>query len=148
MKFIRWIWNNFFFSFTIFLLAFIPLYPKLPLLDVVNTWVYVRAEDFVIALAVLMWVAMLILKKVSLKTPLTVPIFVFWIIGGLATLHGVLLIFPTISDVFSNVALLSFFRRIEYIFLFFVAFAGIKDKKFLSYTIYALAMILLLVSFY
>src|SRR3989344_6903836 len=148
MKFIRWIWNNFFFSFTIFLLAFIPLYPKLPLLDVVNTWVYVRAEDFVIALAVLMWVALLILRKVSLKTPLTVPILVFWIIGGLATLHGVLLIFPTISDVFSNVAILSFFRRIEYIFLFFIAFAGIKDKKFMNHVIYVLAFIVIAISLY
>lgn len=148
MKIAKWIWNNFLFIFTVFLLAFIPLYPKLPLLDVVNTWVYVRAEDFVIVVAVIVWAIMLLRKKVSLKTPLTIPILIFWLVGGLSTFHGVLLIFPTISDVFSNVALLSFLRRIEYIFLFFVAFASIKDKKFLSYTVYALAIILLLVSFY
>ena len=148
MKILKWLSNNFLFAFTIFLLAFIPLYPKLPLLDVINTWVYIRAEDFVIVLAVLLWVVLLILKKVSLKTPLTVPILVFWIIGGFATLHGVLLIFPTISDVFSNVAILSFFRRIEYIFLFFIAFASVKDKKFISYTALALALILLIISLY
>lgn len=148
MKIFKWIWDNFLFVFTVFLLAFIPLYPKLPLLDIVNTWVYVRAEDFLVVVAVAIWVAMLFRKKVSLKTPLTIPILIFWLVGGISTLHGVLLIFPTISDVFSNVALLSFFRRIEYIFLFFIAFAGIRDKKFLSYTIYALATILLLVSFY
>lgn len=148
MKILRLIWNNFLFVFTLFLLAFIPLYPKLPLLDVVNTWVYVRAEDFVIAIAVIIWSIMLVLKKVSLKTPLTIPILIFWVAGGLSTLHGVLLIFPTISDVFSNVALLSYLRRIEYIFLFFVAFASIKDKKFLSYTIYTLAGVLILVSLY
>lgn len=148
MKIFRWIRDNFLFTFTIFLLAFIPLYPKLPLLDVVNTWVYVRAEDFIIALSVLIWMAMLILKKVTLKTPLTIPILVFWIIGGLATLHGVLLIFPTISNVFSNVAFLSYIRRIEYIFLFFVAFASIKDKKVMSYIIYSLAVILILIVAY
>lgn len=145
MKIIKWLSNNFLFVFTIFLLAFIPLYPKIPLLDVVNTWVYVRAEDFIIALTVLIWVTMLLLKKVTLKTPLTIPIFVFWIIGGFSTLHGVLLIFPTLSDVFSNVAFLSFMRRIEYIFLFFVAFTSIKDKKYINYVVCALTVILILV---
>lgn len=148
MKLLKWIASNFLFVFTLFLLAFIPLYPKLPLIDVVNTWVYVRAEDFVVVIAAVIWITMLFLKKVSFKTPLTMPILLFWIVGGLSTLHGVLLIFPTMSDVFSNVALLSFFRRIEYIFLFFVAFTSIKDKKFLSYTIYALTAILILISFY
>ena len=30
------------------MLGFIPLYPKKPLFDIVNTWVYIRAEDFVV----------------------------------------------------------------------------------------------------
>lgn len=144
MKILKWLSGNLLFVFTIFLLVFIPLYPKLPLLDVVNTWVYVRAEDFVVALSVLVWVTMLILKKVSLKTPLTIPIFVFWIIGGLSTIHGVLLLFPTLSDVFSNVAFLSMFRRIEYMSLFFIAFASIKNKKHIEYVAITLAIILLL----
>jgi len=148
MKVLKWISDNLLFVFTLFLLAFIPLYPKLPLINVVHTWVYVRAEDFVLVAVVIIWITMLLLKKVSLKTPLTIPILIFWIVGGISTLHGVLLIFPTISDVFSNVALLSFLRRIEYMFLFFVAFTSIKDKKFLSYTIYALATILILISLY
>ena len=130
MKILKWVRDNFLFTFTIFLLGFIPLYPKIPLLDVVNTWVYVRAEDFIIALAVVIWTIMLVLKKVTLKTPLTIPILVFWIVGGLSTFHGVLFIFPTLSDVFSNDAFLSYIRRIEYIFLFFVAFTSIKDKKY------------------
>jgi len=148
MKILKWITNNFLFAFTIFLLGFIPLYPKIPLLDVVNTWVYVRAEDFIILAAVVIWTIMLILKKVTLRTPLTIPILVFWIIGGLSTLHGVMLIFPTLSDVFSNVAMLSFMRRIEYIFLFFVAFTSIKDKKYINYVVYALATILILIAAY
>lgn len=137
--------SNFLFVFTIFLLAFIPLYPKLPLLDVVNTWVYVRVEDFVVALAVSVWIILLLLKKVTLKTPLTIPIMIFWISGGLATLHGVLILFPTLADVFSNVALLSFLRRIEYMSLFFIAYASIRDKKSITYVAVALAVVLLLV---
>jgi len=145
MKFLKWILNNFLFVYTIFLLGFIPLYPKIPLLDVVNTWVYVRAEDFIVAFVVLVWIILLLFKKVTLKTPLTIPIMVFWIIGGLSTLHGVLLLFPTLSDVFSNVAFLSMLRRIEYMSLFFIAFASIKNKKYIEYVAITLAIVLLLI---
>lgn len=145
MKFLTWIKDNIFFIGTLFLLAFIPLYPKRPLLDVHHTWVYVRIEDFVVAIIVFLWIIFFLLKKVKLKTPLTLPIILFWIVGGISTLHGVLLIFPTIADVFSNVAFLSFLRRIEYMSLFFVAFSAIKDKKFISYIAFVLAIVLLLV---
>lgn len=145
MKILRRIVSNFLFVLTIFLLAFIPLYPKIPLIDIKNTWVYVRAEDFAVALIILVWIILLFFKKVTLKTPLTIPIMFFWIIGGLATLHGVLVLFPTLADVFSNVALLSFLRRIEYMFLFFIAYASIKDKRSITYVVVTLVIVLLLV---
>ncbi|MDP2585331.1 MAG: O-antigen ligase family protein [Candidatus Levybacteria bacterium] len=145
MKIFKWIQNNYLFIFTIFLLAFIPLYPKIPLLDVEHTWVYVRIEDFIVVLAIAVWTILLLLKKVTLKTPLTIPILLFWIAGGLSTLHGVILIFPTLSNVFSNVALLSFLRGIEYIFLFFVAYSGIKDRRCISAIAIILPITLLLV---
>jgi len=145
MKILKWIGNNLLFIFTIFLLVFIPLYPKIPLLNVQHTWVYVRFEDFSVAFVILVWVILLLFKKVTLKTPLTIPIIIFWIIGGLSTLHGVMLLFPTLANVFPNVALLSFLRRIEYMSLFFIAFASIKDKKFITYIAATLAIVLLLV---
>ena len=145
MKILRFIENNILFLLTLFLLAFIPLYPKLPLVGVTHTWVYVRLEDFAVALTVTVWAVLLILKKVSLKTPLTIPIMVFWIIGGITTLHGVLILFPTLANVFSNVAFLSFLRRIEYMSLFFIAFTGIKDKKFVVPVAITLTAVLLLV---
>src|SRR3989344_3555532 len=52
-KIVSWISDNVLFVETIFLLAFIPLYPKLPLLDIKNTWVYIRAEDFVVLFVLL-----------------------------------------------------------------------------------------------
>ncbi|MEK7120465.1 MAG: hypothetical protein AAB840_00040, partial [Patescibacteria group bacterium] len=132
-KIFHWIFDNILFVLTLFLLAFIPLYPKLPLFDIKNTWVYIRAEDFVVVLALIIWIVSLLRRKISLKTPLTMPILVFWIVGAIATIHGVLLIFPTLSDVFPNVAFLSMVRRIEYMSLFFIAYMGMKDKRFLSY---------------
>ena len=145
MKILKWIWNNLLFVFTIFLLAFIPLYPKIPLLDVQHTWVYVRVEDFAVLFIVLVWVILLLFKKVTLKTPLTIPIMFFWIIGGLSTLHGALLLFPTLANVYPDVAFLSFLRRIEYMSLFFIAFASIKTKKSISHVVATLVIVLLLV---
>jgi len=145
MKILKWIWSNLLFVLTAFLIVLIPLYPKIPLMDVANTWVYIRAEDFVIGLAILIWFIFFFWKKVSLETPLTIPIMLFWIIGGLATLHGVLVLFPTLANVYSNVAFLSFLRRIEYMSLFFIAYSSIKDKKFISYTAVVLIITLLLI---
>ena len=98
-KLSKWIYENALFLITIFLLAFIPLYPKLPLVDVKNTWVYIRAEDFIVFLVLLVYVYYLVKKKITLKTPLTIPILAFWILGGIATIHGVLLFFPTIAHI-------------------------------------------------
>lgn len=145
MKIFRWIADNAFFVATLFLLSFIPLYPKLPLLDVRNTWVYIRAEDFVIVLVLLLWVTQIIRKKINLKTPLTLPILLFWLVGGMTLIHAMLLIFPTAANVFPNVAFLSYVRRIEYLSLFFIAYAGMRDKRFLLYIIAVLAVTLLIV---
>src|SRR4029079_8401747 len=61
---------------------------------------------------------------------------------------GVVLIFPTIANVFPNVAFLAFLRHIEYLSLFFVAFAGIRDKKSLPWVIGVIVVTLLGVIFY
>lgn len=140
--------ENFLFIFSLFLLVFIPLYPKLPLLDISNTWVYIRVEDFLVFAALILWSFFLFTKKITLKTPLTIPILAFWIIGGLATLHGILLIFPTVANVFPNVAFLAYLRHIEYISLFFIAYAGMRRKDFLVYVFWVAAITLLGVELY
>lgn len=142
-KILSFLSDNFFFIATLFLLTFIPLYPKLPLIDIKNTWVYIRAEDFIVGFVLLSWIILLIRGKITLKTPLTLPIMVFWIIGAVATIHGVLLIFPTLPNVFPNVALLAYFRHIEYMSLFFIAYAGIRDRKNLPPVVAVIALTLI-----
>lgn len=147
-KILSKIWNNILFFETLFLIVFIPLYPKLPLLDVKNTWVYIRVEDFLVFIVLISWIVLLFQKKVTLKTPLTIPIILFWLIGAIATIHGILLIFPTINNAFSNVAFFSLVRNIEYLSLFFIAYFGIKEKKQLNYVIAAIIFTLSGVIFY
>ncbi len=147
-KVLKLIWDNILFIETIFLLIFIPLYPKLPLLDIRNTWVYIRAEDFIVFFVLISWIILLIKEKITFKTPLTIPILLFWIIGAIATTHGVLLIFPEISNVYPNVAFLSLVRHIEYMSVFFIAFAAIKTKKQLNIVLATVVGTLVGVIFY
>lgn len=147
-KILNFLSNNLLFVLTIFLLVFIPLYPKIPLVDIQNTWVYVRAEDFFVFIVLAVWATYLVRNKISLRTPLTIPIFLFWIIGAASTIHGIILIFPNIANVFPNVAFLSFLRNIEYLSVFFVAFSGMRDKRFLKIVIGFLVSTLLAIVFY
>ncbi len=147
-KILSFLSENILFIITLFLLAFIPLYPKLPLIDIKNTWVYIRVEDFLVLLALLTWLTLLVKKKVTLKTPATIPILTFWIIGAIATIHGVILVFPTDANVFPNVAFLTFLRHIEYLSLFFVAFSSIRSKKHIWMVVTVLALTLLGVVLY
>lgn len=137
-KIIDFILGNILSFATLFLLAFIPLYPKIPLLDVKNTWVYIRAEDFLVFLVLILWTFLFFRKKVTLNTPVTTPILIFWIVGAIATIHGIVLIFPTIANVFPNVAFLNFLRHLEYMSLFFVAYAAARDGRFLKFVIVVL----------
>jgi len=147
-KIFNWITSHLLFLVTLFLLAFIPLYPKLPLLDIRNTWVYIRAEDFVVLSVIVIWAVHLIKKKITLRTPLTLPILIFWLVGAIATIHGIILIFPKTANIFPNVAFLSFLRHIEYLSLFFVAFSGMRDKRFLKIVIWVIITTLLGVILY
>lgn len=140
--------ENIFFLGILALLAFIPLYPKLPLVDIRHTWVYIRVEDFVVLFILLTWGITAMRRNNALKTPLTIPILFFWAIGAVATIHGLLLIFSALGDVRGNVALLSFMRRIEYMSLFFVAYSAMRDKQFLKWVIVVLTSTVLAVTLY
>ena len=148
MKILKWLNDNILFVFTLALLAFVPLYPKIPLLDVPNTWVYVRVEDFLVASSVGLFFIQLIRKKATIKTPLTIPIIIFWAVGALATIYGIIFIFPKLFAVFPNVALFSYIRRIEYLSVFFVAYSAMRNKKFVPYVVGVLTITLLLVVAY
>jgi hypothetical protein len=129
MKLFRWISDNILFVITLFLLVFIPLYPKLPLLDLQHTWVYIRLEDFIILIVGIIFLIQLIRKKAYIRTPLTIPIVIFWAVGALSTIYAVLFIFPDLENVFPNLAFLHYLRRIEYMSLFFIGFSAVVGRK-------------------
>jgi hypothetical protein len=142
-KLLKWL-NKYFLELGIgFLLFFIPLYPKLPVVDISHTWVYIRLEDFAVAIVVGVWLVQLWRRKIPLKLPLVIPIVAYWAMGGISVLFSLIFLRAQLVNFFPHLALLHYFRRIEYIIVFFVAASTIKDiervKKYLIVAAVALA---------
>ena len=73
-----------------FLLGFIPLYPKLPLFDLLPGYlVRVRLEDFFIALATAVWLVQLARKKITWRLPLTKLLGLYLLTGLLSLLSAI-----------------------------------------------------------
>lgn len=148
MKLIKWLDDNILLVLTLILLVFIPLYPKFPTIGINNTWVYIRLEDFLVGFSLLVFVIQLIRKKLTINTPLTVPILIFWAIGALSTIFAVIFIFPHLANVFVHVAWLYMLRHVEYLFVFFLAYNAIKNKNNFRYFVIAIGITLLFVCLY
>lgn len=131
-----------------FLLFFIPLYPKFPLFDIQHTWVYIRLEDLMVALVVGIWLIQLARRKVSFKTPLAGPIFLYWFVGALSLVHAVFILSPQLPHLFPHLALFHYLRRLEYMVLFFVAAATVKDLRVVKRYLGVMALTLLGVCLY
>lgn len=110
-------------------LIFTALYPKLPSVHIIRTWVYIRLEDFLIAAVVLIWIVQLLRRKVKLAWPVGAPIGMYWVVGLCSLLFSLAFIAPHLANFFPHVAALQYFRRIEYMILFFAAFSTIRSVK-------------------
>ncbi|MFH1289201.1 MAG: O-antigen ligase family protein [Patescibacteria group bacterium] len=137
--------KNHFSIFIAFLIFFIPLYPKFPLFNVSSTYVAIRVEDIIVGLIIALWLVFQFKNKFSfLKDRVNKFVLLFFVVGGLSVLSA-LLITKNISP---HIAFLHFFRRIEYMSLFFIAQTAINSKKNLKINIFVLLIVSLIVSFY
>src|SRR3989344_1863996 len=127
---------------------FIPLYPKLPLFNINETFVAIRLEDFLIALTLAVWgVFILINKKWKdfFSDTLFQAILLFFGITFLSTFSG---LFLTHSVVSWKLGLLHFLRRVEFIMLLPVVFYTIKSKKQSLVILAALSLVVMLINLY
>lgn len=133
-----------------FLLAFIPLYPKIPLADIIPGYlVRLRIEDLLIAFTFGIWLIQILRKKVQLSTPLFIPIVVYAVIGLLSTASAVI-ISQTVPAELLHVgkSLLHYFRYLEYFSLYFILASAIKTKKQVGYLIGIIVMTVIALAIY
>lgn len=146
-KLIHWCKKEWLLCSAAFLLAFIPLFPKLPLFDVVQTWVYIRLEDFLVAIVLGVLAILFLKRKIDLHTPLTIPIFIYWIVGFVSLVIG--LVFVRNPDFIVHLAFLHLFRRVEYMGMFFVGYYAVyKNPKAVPVLLWTLVIATLVVILY
>jgi hypothetical protein len=127
------------------LLVFIPLYPKLPSLEIPGSYVRVRLEDFVVALTFLVALPLLFSKRKNLfKNSISWAIIIYWLVGLAATINALLIS----RLVWPHLAGLHFFRRVEYMSLFFLGFLAIRNKKDFKAFLVGLLVVISIIFFY
>lgn len=132
---------------TIFLLAFIPLYPKFPLLNIEGTFVAIRIEDFLIFFVLGLWgINLLYEKKVKkfFSDPLIQAFLIFFFIGGVSLISA-LYITQTVTP---NLAIFHFLRRVEFMMLLPMTYYVLKNKQQIKIALIVLSAVLLLVNLY
>lgn len=131
----------------VFLLIFIPLYPKFPLLNIKGTFVAIRIEDLLIALVIGIWLVTIIYKrqvKELLKDKLNQALLLFFGIGLLSVFSAIFLT----NTVEAHLAILHFLRRVELMLLLPVVLYTIKTKRQVIICLFTLAGVVLLVNLY
>ncbi len=105
-------------------LIFIPLYPKFPLFRVPFSYVSIRAEDFLIALVWLVFLTKVIVQKRLSFPKITFQFLVFFAVTLVSSLSAILVT----KNVEPLIVLLHYFRRIEYMSVFFLIYWACRDS--------------------
>ena len=105
------------------LIVFIPLYPKFPLGNVAGTYVAIRLDDIIVALAVLVWGIYQIKDRFTiLKEPITKMALAYY----LAILASFVTAFFVYQTEPKQILLLHLLRRFEYTSLLFLTISTLK----------------------
>jgi len=105
-------------------LIFVPLYPKFPLFSVPFTYVSIRAEDFLIALVWLVFIVRLIVQKKIHFPKITFQFGVFFFVSFISSLSAILIT----KNVEPLLVLFHYFRRLEYMSVFFLIYWACNDS--------------------
>ncbi|RJR30284.1 hypothetical protein C4564_00855 [Candidatus Microgenomates bacterium] len=150
-KILAWVDDNLLFLLSGFLLAFIPLYPKLPLFEAIPGYIVrVRLEDLLIVGTLIIWLIQIIRGKNKFgPNPLAKPIAAYLLVGILSMLSAVFLI-KTVPFELLHIGkmALHFFRRVEYFSLFFVFYSSVKSLKQVKWYLIILALTMIGVTLY
>ena len=113
-----------------FLVAFIPLYPKLPLFEAIPGYIVrVRLEDIFILVTCMIWFVQVKRGKIAWKIP-GLWLLVSYVIFGVLSLISAIFLIQTIPLQPLHVAksALHYFRYLEYFSLLLILFSAIKSK--------------------
>ena len=131
--------------FVYFYIFFIPLMPKFPFKGIDYTYLKFRYDDLFIALFVGVFFIQLIRKKIEFNRKFFMLFVVFWLVVFLSSNYAV---FIAKNLRFKHLAFLHSFRRIQYMFPFFVGLSVVKSQKDFFNYLKAIFISLLIVTVY
>jgi hypothetical protein len=130
-KIISWLDNNILLLLSGFLIAFIPLYPKIPLADLVPGYIVrLRLEDLFVFFAAFVWFVQVLRGKIKWRSIIFWLMVAYLIIGLLSVISAAFLL-PSMPLELLHISksVLHWLRYIEYFVLFVLTFSAVKTKK-------------------
>lgn len=149
-KILTWLDNHILLIWTVFLLAFVPLWPKIPLFSPIEQYIVrVRLEDIAVLLAGLTWFVQLLRGKVRWRHPVVGAIGSY-VLVGLVSLISAVLITQTIpfESLHLGKSALHWFRYIEYFSLLVIALSAVTKKSHLKVVVVTLVLTVIAVAVY
>lgn len=133
-----WIQENLLLIIAGFLLAFIPLYPKIPLWSPIEQYIVrIRLEDVFVLIAAIVWLVYAIKGKIRWRSTFLWFIVGYAVVGLLSVLSAVFVTKTVpLQPLHLGKTLLHYFRYLEYFTLFAIVFSAVKKKAHL-YTLLA-----------
>ncbi len=131
-KILKWLDQNILTLLTGILIVVIPLYPKIPLSDLIEGYIVrLRLEDILILFTCLVWGVQLMRRKIKFPSTLVAKLIMIYL--GVAVLSSLSAIFltktvPLFPEHLFKLAL-HLFRRFEYFSLFFIAYSGVRNRR-------------------
>lgn len=131
-KILSWLDDNLLTLLTGFLIVMIPLYPKIPLAELIQGYIVrMRLEDLCVLFTLIAWFVQLLRHKITFpKNTIGYAMLVYIAIGFISSLSA-LYITDSVPFIREQVLKLwlHWFRRIEYFSLFFITYSAIRSKK-------------------
>lgn len=154
-NFFSWLNNNILLILASFLLVFIPLYPKLPLFDIIPGYIVrVRLEDAFVLLTAFIWLIKAIKNKIKWNSPVLWLVLSYLLVALLSVMSAVIVTKTVPIDLANRdiihlaKTLLHLFRYMEYFTLFFIVSSSIRNKKDLQVLLVTTVITLMAVSIY
>ena len=142
--------DNLLFILSVFLMVFIPLYPKIPLMELLPGYIVrLRLEDIFVGIVFVVWLIWLARGKVKFDFPVRYLILGFIGVGLISIVWNMFVTgWIPMSQVHIQKSLLHLARHIEYFFLGFLLFSSCKSVKQLKIVVGAIFFTVAAISIY
>lgn len=131
-RFLSWLDQNILLVLSGILIVVIPLYPKIPLAELIQGYIVrMRLEDLLVVGSLLIWGIQLLRRRVTLPTNLIAKGMALYLLFAFLSMLSALFITETVPLERAHILklILHWFRRLEYFSVFLLTYSAIRSKK-------------------